>query len=125
MINLYEIKIYFYMSLNNLDNLIKEVIDCHYKHYINNKCSLIDTNIAPNSNTIYHLYNDGEITSQKGSYVYKQRSEFMIKPPLYNLKNINIDFPLKYNNKNNISYAILTRVECEYFYDKLKGLFEL
>ena len=103
--------------------LVKEIIDAHYNHYINKQCGLINIDIAPNTNTIYHLYNDGEITSQKGGFAYKQRSEFMIKPPLYNIKNMNIELPVKIkNNNDNISYAILTREECEYYYEKLKEL---
>lgn len=36
-------------------------------------------NTSPCSNSIYHLYNDGEITSQKGAWAYLDRSEFIIE----------------------------------------------
>lgn len=31
--------------------------------------------LSPNENTIYHIYSDGEVTEQKGSWAYRQRSE--------------------------------------------------
>lgn len=66
-------------------------------NYVNNTC--------PNSNTIYHLYNDGEITYQKGAWAYLQRSEFQ------KFESINYEFD--YNrfpkkSRNNQGYCIVT-----------------
>jgi hypothetical protein len=109
------------MSLNKLDKLIQEILICHNNHFINGKCDLIKIDKAPNSNLIYHFYNDGEITSQKGGIAYKLRSEFTYKPPLIDIfKNINFKLPIIL--KDNISYAILTEKECNYFYHKLNLL---
>ena len=37
--------------------------------------------LSPTENTIYHLYSDGEITEQKGSWAYTQRSERTVEYP--------------------------------------------
>ena len=109
------------MSLIKLDKLFDEIIICHNNHYNNKKCDLIKVNQAPNENIIYHFYNDGEITNQKGGFAYKRRSEFTYKSKLLNNNN-NLDLPIKLNN--NISYAVLKKEECEYYYDKLKMIIE-
>lgn len=71
--------------------------------------SLINDKEAPNGNTIYHIYSDGEITSQKGSWAYGQRSEFTSYYPLE--KSIQTDyFPIVRTNSNGnkFGYAIVT-----------------
>jgi hypothetical protein len=37
---------------------------------------LIDTKLSPNENTIYILWNDGEITEEKGSWSFGMRNVF-------------------------------------------------
>lgn len=109
------------MSLYELDELFQEIIHCHNNHFNDGKCELIKLNKAPNSNLIYHFYNDGEITSQKGGLAYKLRSEFTYKPALIdNFKNICFKLPIILGE--NISYAILSEAECNNFYYKLKLL---
>jgi hypothetical protein len=109
------------MCLNELDKLFQEIIKCHNKHFIDGKCDLIKLDKAPNSNIIYHFYNDGEITSQKGGFAYNLRSEFTYKPSLIDIfKNVCFKLPIKLNE--NISYAILTESECNHFYNKFKLL---
>jgi len=67
---------------------------------------LVQPEESPNGNIIYHIYSDGEITSQKGGWAYLQRSEFtslyalQLKKKYYDL------FPIKHSA--NISYAIVT-----------------
>jgi len=58
----------------NIKKLIQETIN-----FSHNK-KLIDENMAPNANIIYHIYQDGEITSQKGSWhmVKGQNSHYII-----------------------------------------------
>ena len=60
--------------------------------------------MAPNSNIIYHIYQDGEITSQKGSWAYGRRSEFTLHYPIHGYTN-NFIFPL---NRGKFGYAIVT-----------------
>jgi hypothetical protein len=89
----------------------------HIKEIINSthNPSLINVKEAPNENTIYHIYSDGEITSQKGSWAYGQRSEFTSYYPLD--KFIPVDyFPIVRTNSNGIKfgYAIVT------YHDALK-----
>ena len=66
--------------------------------------TLIKPSESPNGNLIYHLYNDGEITQQKGGYAYMARTEFTKDYPLKNSLDSKC-FPIK---KNNIGYAIMT-----------------
>ena len=56
--------------------------------YINqsHNFNLIDPNETPNANIIYHVYSDGEITYQKGGWVYQQRSVFTLKYPSFRKK---------------------------------------
>jgi hypothetical protein len=67
--------------------------------------SLVVPTESPNGNIIYHIYSDGEITSQKGGWAYLQRSEFNEN---YNkCKNKYNDlFPMKCGN---YTYAMVTR----------------
>lgn len=53
------------MSIQELQNLITNAHDT----------SLIVPTESPNANTIYTLYEDGEITEQKGGWAYGQRNE--------------------------------------------------
>jgi len=82
----------------NIKKLIQETIN-----FSHNK-KLIDENMAPNANIIYHIYQDGEITSQKGSWAYGRRSEFTIHYPIHGYTN-NFIFPL---NRGKFGYAIVT-----------------
>lgn len=96
--------------------LIKEITEkifaLHNAHYQNKETGLIDKDKSPNSNTIYHLYNDGEITYQKGGSAYLQRSEFISSPHIYRyISDSPYNFPKQMGNGN--SYAILTQQESE------------
>lgn len=82
----------------NIKKLIQEIIN-----FSHNK-KLIDENMAPNANIIYHIYQDGEITSQKGSWAYGRRSEFTLHYPIHGYTN-NFTFPL---NRGKFGYAIVT-----------------
>jgi hypothetical protein len=54
-----------------------------------NDYSLIKPNENPDKNTIYHLYNDGRITSQFGGWAYLMRKENELKS--YICKNLYLD----------------------------------
>jgi hypothetical protein len=62
--------------VETVSSLSKEAISLHDAHYKKNTFGLIRHDQAPNQNIIYHLYADGEITSQKGSTAYGNRGEF-------------------------------------------------
>ena len=82
----------------NIKQLIQETINSSH-----NK-NLIDQDMAPNANIIYHLYQDGEITSQKGSWAYGRRSEFTLHYPINGYKN-NFTF---YLSSGKFGYVIVT-----------------
>ena len=65
---------------------------------------LVNVEKSPNENTIYHIYSDGEITYQKGSWAYLNRSEFSEKSSLSN-NFTQLEFPKK---TYNYGYAIVT-----------------
>jgi len=68
----------------------------------------INTSISPNENTIYMLWNDGEITSEKGSWAFGMRSVFTKEPPIFPYS-LNLKFPL---SRYGYSGAILSLEEC-------------
>jgi hypothetical protein len=88
-------------TLKGLHRLIEE---CHNP-------KLVNVNDSPNANTIYHIYNDGQITAQKGGWAYLQRSEFDIKPPIQYYRELCILFPQEIHNSE-ISYAVATEEDC-------------
>lgn len=63
--------------------------------------SLIIPTESPNGNIIFHLYQDGMITHQKGGWAYKQRSEFI------DHEKIKGTVPSSFFNINRL-YAIMT-----------------
>lgn len=92
-----------------------EVSKLHFSHYEKSPNGLINKEMSPNSNTIYHLYSNGEITSQKGSWAYSQRSEFTEYQALFLTRRF--EFPIKLNN--GLSFAILTKDECVMIRNKM------
>ncbi len=72
-----------------------------------NDDTLIKSNESPNENIIYHLYDDGNITSQKGGWAYGDRSEFISVSSINIKMNLNID-KFKYKRiANNITYGYI------------------
>jgi hypothetical protein len=86
------------------------VHEAHAAHYVNSPTGLVDVNDAPNSNIIYHLYDDGEVTQQKGGVAYGMRTEFTIMTAC--VPHGKYTFPLA---RNQHTYAVLTLEECERF----------
>lgn len=79
-------------SIINKEQLIEIINKAHNPNLVDNTAKM-----APNENLIYHLYTDGEITEQKGSWAYLQRSERTIKYPYQYQSHVYIDkraFPL-------------------------------
>ena len=84
-------------------NQTQEIYDLIVKYH---DPTLIKPLESPNGNLIYHLYNDGEITQQKGGYAYKARSEFTLESPIFIKNSLDPNyFPIKIND---IGYAIMT-----------------
>jgi hypothetical protein len=93
----------------------KTNIKCAIQNFINayHNPELVNFDISPNENTIYKLYNDFSITSEKGGWAYGQRSQFLVYPPLRIGKDIGFNFPLE-------NYAILELENCI----KLREMYE-
>ncbi len=94
------------------NNKIKQINELIKEHH---DMSLIKPNQQPNENIIYHLYDDGEIMSQKGGWAYGDRSMFSDYYPIrgiYSIKKYFI-FPLQTNNSNGVyPYAVMTSENC-------------
>lgn len=76
---------------------------------------------APNTNTIYKVWNDGEITNEKGGHAFGERSKRSSAQPLVSgVDSVLPTFPLNGNGIH--SYAILTMDECSAVRGMLKKL---
>lgn len=99
-----------------------EVYSMFKAHLKNGHSELIRIDQSPNENRIYHLYSDGEITHQKGSYAYQCRSEFCLEP---SVTSGNSPFTFPYQAGNPLyTYAILTEEECRAMRAKMVKYFE-
>ena len=79
-----------------------------------NNDGLWHPNESPNGNTIYHIYQDGTITYQKGGFAYCQRSEFDREKSI--TTELDLDFD-KFKHKRNVetmSYGRLTIITYGY-----------
>ena len=103
-----------------IEELNKEIVNSHNKHYENSKTGLIIPSESPNGNLIYHLYSDGGITFQKGGWAYLQRSEFTSNYPITGWEKMNLKFVKE--SEYNKTYVILTNEECLYFRSKMNEL---
>jgi hypothetical protein len=81
--------------------------------------SLIDSHASPSENTIYKMYSDFEVTSEKGGWGYGSHNLFRYLTPLFN-RNVYgiIDFPCIV--KPNFSYAIMTLDHCLEIYNLMR-----
>ena len=87
----------------------------HMAHYTpESPNGLWHPNEAPNANTIYKAWNDGEITYEKGGDAFGDRSMRSAAQPLVTGLNKSDlpTFPLKASSLDGPSYAILTMDEC-------------
>jgi hypothetical protein len=81
--------------------------------------SLIDSHAMPSENTIYKIYSDFEVTSEKGGWGYGGHTLFGYLTPLFNRNVYGInDFPCMV--KPNFSYAIMTLDHCLEIYNLMR-----
>ncbi len=83
--------------------------------------ALVIPDESPNGNIIYHLYSDGEITSQKGGWAYLQRSEFTDSYGGFKKNYVKL-FPMKTTNYRNqeITYSIVTKQDAKKITELIK-----
>ena len=89
-----------------------------------NNPNLVNIKEIPIKNIIYHLYNNGQITSQKGGWAYSCLGEttnykFRI------INNARIYFRFPNILPDGTSYAILTEIECIEFYKEMNEFLTL
>ncbi len=106
------------------EELERIVLGLHNAHYTpESPHGLWKPNEAPNANTIYKIWQDGEITYEKGGDAFGDRSLKQMCGPIVHVgKDLMPNFPIKLDNGN--SYAILTTDECFRVYDLLKQHFD-
>lgn len=98
---------------SEIKQLKAEIINAHDNHYTISPTGLVNPKESPNGNQIYHLYSTGEISFQKGGWVYMQRSEFMTHGTIPNYQKLALEFPKKAADGS--TYVILTEDECKNF----------
>jgi hypothetical protein len=109
-------------ELKMINEFNEKVIASHNAHYEQSPSGLIDTSheASPNGNLIYHFYSNGEITYQKGAWAYLKRSEFNKSYGILGAKYL----PFKFVKEkgDGITYAILTKEECDSFAKEMKEI---
>jgi hypothetical protein len=86
--------------------------------------SLVEPETSPNGNMIYHIYNDGEITSQKGGWAYMRSSKFTIIEPLPNADRLGLKFKREIETSTGqmASYSIVTCEQADEIRKEIKEL---
>lgn len=81
--------------------------------------NLVKPKEAPSANMIYHVYNDGEITLQKGGDAYLRRSESIMQFGFSSSVPAEL-FPLKVNNgEKTHGYAIVTSTDADKIHEAI------
>jgi hypothetical protein len=107
---------------SQINQLNKEIVAAHDKHYESSSTGLWKPNESPNGNTMFHLYSDGEVTYQKGGWAYGKRSVFPFQFPISGMVQLGFVFPKKHEEVKE-TYVILTEKECYDFRDKMIKMF--
>jgi hypothetical protein len=58
------------------------------------------------SYTVYHLYENGAITSQKGGIDYLKKDEFILKPKILNIELFKFSFPM-FDSTSGLTYTVV------------------
>ena len=96
------------------------LINQKVKEYHN--IDLIRCDESPNANHIYKLWEDFEVTSEKGGYAYGNRGVFSLRPALFHRRPEFIEaFPIK----GEPGYAIMKERHCEEIYGLMREYLEL
>ena len=104
---------------SEIRQLNDEIIAAHDKHYAESPTGLWKPDESPNSNSMFHLYNDGGITYEKGGWAYGKCSVFQFSMPINKINKLKFEFLKTHGHNVNKSYVILTENECNEFRDKM------
>jgi hypothetical protein len=109
------------MNRAELEALVRGLHDSHFTP--ESPHGLLHPEEAPNTNTIFKIWSDGEITYEKGGYGYGDRSMKQVALPLVYFSNKSVlpTFPLDHGAN---TYAMLTVDECRNVRGLLKDFFE-
>ncbi len=105
------------------EEIERVVRDMHNAHYSpESPHGLVKPHESPNVNTIYRMWNDGEISYEKGGDAFGDRSVKQYRQGLCSNMSVLPRFPLE--ARSGYTYAILTVDECECVYALLKEHFD-
>lgn len=109
------------MDRVELEALVRRFHEAHYTP--ESPHGLLHPDESPNTNTIYKVWSDGEITYEKGGYAFGDRSLKQVSLPIVYLSNKTWlpKFPIQYREN---SCAMLTLDECRHVRGLLKVYFD-
>lgn len=107
----------FETEMNAINEEIKQTHLAHFSK--ENPFGLHKPRGNPTENTMWHFYDDCEVSYQKGGHAYRRRTEFTWRDPLFS--NTVFTLPMK-TYCGNETYAIMTEDECLSFHQKVKEL---
>jgi hypothetical protein len=98
---------------------ISKIAEVNARIVVANNPALVKTAEIPINNIVYHLYNNGRVTTQKGGWAYGCLGEttnykFQI------IISAKIHFRFPNISEDGTSYAILTQEQCIDFYKEIK-----
>lgn len=110
------------MTREELERVVREMHNAHYTP--ENPNGLWKPNEAPNANTIYKVWNDGEITYEKGGDAFGDRSLKQLRTGhnIFGAGAVLPTFPIL--GGKGYSYAMLTVDECCHVNKLLKEYFD-
>lgn len=109
------------MNRSEIEALVRSLHQAHYTP--ESPHGLLHPDESPNTNTIYKVWSDGEITYEKGGYAFGDRSLKQVSLPIVHLSNKSWlpKFPIQHGEN---SCAMLTLDECRHIRGLLKVYFE-
>lgn len=85
---------------------------------------LIDVSSSPNENTIYIIWNDGEISEEKGSYAFGQRNVRTYQSTLTFKRNV-FNFPFVRSHYRGVILSVNDCIIFRKFLDKIFRFFRI
>jgi hypothetical protein len=107
----------------SIAKLNEDIVHAHHAHYTEiTPLGLVEPDMQPNENCIFHLYSDGAITYQPGGTAYLTRRELFIVDEFQDFKKMKMMEFVKSSKHKDLTYVILTKEECMDFRKKWDSL---
>lgn len=112
----------FSSEINTKKTEILSNVNIMVKKYHNPK--LIEPDLSPNENTIYKIYSDFEVSSEKGGWSYGSHTLFSYLTPLFGRSPTGIE-PFPCPMPNGMGYAIMKIEHCLEIYNLMRNYIRL